>query len=73
VTDHPYWAYVAVPGSIDEAGYSAAVDEGRRAFALEMAVEASSSASQAIIIARAQSFEEYLKGELARDESGAPL
>lgn len=61
MSTHPYWSYEAIPGGITEEAERAAVDEGRRAFVLELAV--SDTDVDAVILARAKKFEAYLKGE----------
>jgi hypothetical protein len=68
VSTHPYWAYEAVPGTIDQEVAEKAVAEGRRAFALELAV--SIAHLQADRTALARRFEEYLKGEPVEGNSG---
>lgn len=60
VSTHPYWAYKAVPGSLDEEQEREAVDEGRRAFALERATQWDDTVDGQLEAARR--FEEYLKG-----------
>jgi hypothetical protein len=62
---HGYWAYAAVPGTLDADAEQAAVDEGRRAFALDMATRGSYFSTEDEAIVRARTFEAYLKGESA--------
>lgn len=64
---HGYWAYAAVPGTLDGEDERAAVDEGRRAFALDMATRGSYFCTEEEAIIRAKAFEAYLKGD-TRDE-----
>jgi len=61
MTDHPYWAYKAVPGSLNEEQETEALDEGRRAFALELATRRSGGLKYQL--ARAVEFEAYLRGD----------
>jgi hypothetical protein len=60
VTDHPYWAYAAVPGTLSTEREEAALAEGRRAFALEVACRWDDTDEGHLATARL--FEEYLKG-----------
>lgn len=71
MSEHPYWAYKAVPGSLNEEQEKQAVDEGRRAFALEKAVQWDDT-NEGVMV-RARLFEQYLKGEAVEDSNGAPL
>lgn len=70
---HGYWAYAAVPGMLDTDAEHAAIDEGRRAFALDMATRGSYYALEEEVIARARQFEAYLKGDAVEDANGATL
>lgn len=57
---HPYWAY-AENGS--QVSVFEAMAEGRRAFAMELAVEVALDGEPAeVTVAVAREFEEYLKG-----------
>jgi hypothetical protein len=71
VSTHPYWAYEAVPGSLTAEREKKALAEGRRAFALELAVQRPSVAEDDVD--RARRFEAYLAGEPVEDVNGAPL
>ena len=71
MSSHPYWAYapdasLPIPDPIETAK---AVEEGRRAFALEMAVKSLGNATGLIsgldYTGRAKFFEDYLKGDSA--------
>lgn len=68
--NHPYWAYGPDHGTpmID------ALAEGRRATALQKAIEASfHQETGEEILHRAAKFEAFLKGEPVEDANGAPL
>jgi hypothetical protein len=68
--NHPYWAYGPDHGTpmID------ALAEGRRAYALQKAIESQGIDEPAgSILPRAKDFERFLKGEPAEDTNGAPL
>ena len=59
---HPYWSYAAVPGSLTSDQEKEALDEGRRAFALDVATRGSYYATEVEVLMRAKVFEAYLKG-----------
>lgn len=70
-SSHPYWAYapdasLPIPDPIEMVK---AVEEGRRAFALEMAVKSLENATGLVsgldYLNRAKVFEAYLKGDSA--------
>lgn len=67
----PYWAYAAVPGTLGAEDEGKALDEGRRAFALELATR--TEGVDEGYLARARKFEAYLKGDAVEDANGAPL
>ena len=66
---HPSWVYESAPSGSpsDPAEYAKAVEEDRRALALELAVKSLENATGLIggqdYISRAKAFEWYLKGE----------
>jgi hypothetical protein len=62
VSDHPYWAYVPIPNTIDEEAVKDSVDEGRRAFALDLATRESDTDDGHLN--RAVKFEAYLRGDV---------
>lgn len=66
---HPYWSYG--PDSGQE--IVEALNEGRRAAALELAISATYGLDVAELIAAAVQFEAYLKGDAVEDANGAPL
>lgn len=71
MSSHPYWAYGpdshGVPAPAEE--YAKAVEEGRRAFALELAVRSleidTDLISASDYLVRANAFVAYLKGDNA--------
>lgn len=65
---HQYWSYQAVADTITSEQERAALDEGRRAFALELAVAGSYYPDNDETVARAKIFEAYLKGEADASE-----
>lgn len=67
---HPYWSYEAVADIITSEQERAALDEGRRAFALELAVAGSCYGAEEEVVARAKAFEAYLKGGVDVSEQG---
>lgn len=67
MSDHPYWVY----GPDHGVPVVDAMAEGRRAFALEKAVQWDDTNEG--VLARARLFEQYLKGGVAEDSNGAPL
>lgn len=71
MSSHPYWAYapdasLPIPDPIETAK---AVEEGRRAFALEMAVKSFAPVDESTgpgdILSLADTFVDYLKGDSA--------
>lgn len=68
MSTHPYWAYKAVPGTLDADSEKEALDEGRRAFALERATQWDDTPEGTVAAARA--YEAYLKGESADAPDG---
>lgn len=66
---HQYWSYQAVADTITSEQERAALDEGRRAFALEQANNNGYFGTEEEVLFRARAFEAYLKGEA--DPSGA--
>ncbi len=67
---HPYWAYAAVPDTITTGQEQAALEEGRRERALDLATRYDDTDDETYL-ARARRFEAYLKGDVV--EGGAPL
>lgn len=60
--DHPYWSYGPDHGQL----VVDALDEGRRAFALQKAIETQRLDEPVeLTVARAAAFEKFLKGESA--------
>lgn len=66
---HPYWSY----GPDNGQPIIEALNEGRRAAALELAISAGLGFEAADLIAAAVQFEAYLKGDAVEDTNGAPL
>ena len=62
MSDHPYWAYAAVPGTLNADQEQAALAEGRRAFALDLATRESDTDEGHLN--RAVKFEAYLRGDV---------
>lgn len=68
---HPYWAYGpdASGSPVDPDEFAKAVDEGRRAFALELAVKSFAPVDESTgpgdILSLADTFVDYLKGDSA--------
>lgn len=58
-----YWSYKAIPGMENEEQQRGAVEEGRRAKALELATAGNYTWSSEEALIRAAKFEAYLKGE----------
>ena len=71
MAEHHYWAYAAVPGTLTSYEEQAAVDEGRRERALDLATRYDDTDGG--YLARARKFEAYLKGDAVEDVNGAPL
>lgn len=71
MSTHPYWSFApdAAEGGPGPESFNRAVEEGRRAFALELAAQSLATAVGATIdddcVNRAKCFEAYLKGELS--------
>lgn len=59
---YPYWAYAAIPGTLTEDKEQEALDEGRRAFALELVTRETYYPTTGEAIDRAVAFEAYLRG-----------
>ncbi len=69
MNEHPYWAYAAVPGTINGDREEEVLAEGRRERALELAISSTSiDGSVSVILAVARKFEEYLKGDTDSDQ-----
>jgi hypothetical protein len=69
MSSHPYWSYGpdAHGGPCPPEEYAKAIDEGRRAFALELAVKSFAPVGESTgpgdILSLADTFEDYLKGD----------